>query len=210
MKHTILIRSLVAISLVTLTGVALAEGFLLQRMNQRLAGLEERPVLIQSNPAPAGFMNLTPAWLHPVFNPAALNPAALNLAAWDPIGFHSIANLMAEDFYPLGGFLVPVVQAPEFGPRTQVAQDGKAYRVQIQLPGVKPEDIKVRVDGRVLSIDAQSGGTSQARAGQKDEQARYSSSFSESFTLPGAVDAKAMQKHVDNGVLTLILPRSNT
>ncbi len=186
MKRTMLIRGLVAIGLLTLAGVALGEAFLLHRMDRRLDNLEARPVLVHPGFDRDGF-------------PA---PLAMN-------GFHPIFDTLDRDFAALDGFWMPVPQVPGMQPTTRIDRTDKGYRVEVALPGMKPQDVKVSVDGQLLSIDAQAQGNSRTQAGREQEDTHYSSRFSESFTLPGPVNAQGMRETFQDGKLTVTLPRAS-
>ena len=82
----------------------------------------------------------------------------------------------------------------------QQTQDG--YRLEIPLPGFKAEDIQVRLEGQLLAITAETSST--VKVGQQDGQSR--SSFAETLTLPGPVQASELKQTFENGVLTITLP----
>jgi HSP20 family protein len=76
-----------------------------------------------------------------------------------------------------------------------------------EVPGVKPEDVKILVEGNVLTIQ----GTKEQVAEQKTEKVhRYErtyGTFERSFTLPATVDAEHIKATYNMGVLTLVLPK---
>lgn len=115
---------------------------------------------------------------------------------------------MARKFEAMNALPVLFVPPPAFMMPTPVStlqntQDG--YRLEIPLPGFKPEDIHVRVDGQLLSISAESASTS--KVGDQDLQSRSSRAFAEALTLPGAVKATKLKQSFENGVLILTIPR---
>ena len=89
-----------------------------------------------------------------------------------------------------------------------VEKDG-TYQVHADLPGVKKEDINVRIDGNVVRIDAQTHDAREIK-GNGDNvlcNERYYGAVSRTFSLGQAVDeTKATGKYAD-GVLTLELPK---
>lgn len=89
-----------------------------------------------------------------------------------------------------------------------VEQDG-AFKVQADLPGVKKEDINVRIDGNRVQIDAEARREKDVKeaGGKLLRSERYYGTVSRVFTLSQDVDdTKAVAKY-DNGVLTLDLPK---
>lgn len=109
-------------------------------------------------------------------------------------------------------FFTPSVldtDAPELKMRVDVVEKDDAYQVKADIPGVKKEDINIRIDGNLVQIDAES----KLEKDTKDEggkvlrSERSYGSISRTFSLAQDVDdAKAEAKYTD-GVLTLRLPK---
>jgi len=96
--------------------------------------------------------------------------------------------------------------------RLDVSEKKDAYVVKADLPGVKKEDINVRIDGNIVQIDAEVKQEKETK-GSDDKvlrSERYYGSVSRTFSLSQDVDdAKALAKYAD-GVLTLELPKKAT
>lgn len=89
-----------------------------------------------------------------------------------------------------------------------VEKDG-TYEVRADLPGVKKEDINVRIDGNVVNIEAKTQESSEKKddAGKLVFNERYCGAVSRSFALDADIDeSQASGKYAD-GVLTLELPK---
>lgn len=106
-------------------------------------------------------------------------------------------NALPVLFVPPPAYMMPTPVST-----LQSTHDG--YRLEIPLPGFKPEDIHVRVDGQLLSITAETAGTS--KVGDQDMQSRSSRAFAETLTLPGSVKATKLKQNFENGVLILTIP----
>jgi HSP20 family protein len=92
-------------------------------------------------------------------------------------------------------------------PAAEASQDGEAYRIAIELPGVGEDDINVTVEDGVLQIHGE-------KKNQREEQGdtwyfseRQFGSFSRSFRLPSDADAAGVRAEVKNGVLTVTVPK---
>lgn len=96
--------------------------------------------------------------------------------------------------------------------RLDVSEKKDAYVVKADLPGVKKDDINVRIDGNIVQIDAEVKQEKETK-GSDDKvlrSERYYGSVSRTFSLSQDVDdAKAVAKYAD-GVLTLELPKKAT
>jgi HSP20 family protein len=96
--------------------------------------------------------------------------------------------------------------------RVDVSELDNAYEVKADIPGVKKEDINVRIDGNVVQIDAEVKRESESKdkGGKVLRSERYYGNISRSFSLADDVDeAKAEAKYAE-GVLTLKLPKKTT
>lgn len=93
-------------------------------------------------------------------------------------------------------------------PCMDVAEDGKAFRVTIELPGMTDKDVAVSLTDRLLTIR----GEKKEEKEQKDKdvyrsERRYGS-FRRAFELPSDVDANKIEASFKNGVLTIDLPKT--
>jgi HSP20 family protein len=96
--------------------------------------------------------------------------------------------------------------------RVDVVEQNGMFKVRADLPGVKKEDINVRIDGNLVQIDAETKGEKEMKenGGKVLRSERYYGSVSRAFTLTQDVDdTKSVAKYED-GVLTLELPKKAT
>lgn len=97
-------------------------------------------------------------------------------------------------------------RAPQI--RVDVHEDEAAYTIKADIPGVKKDDIDVRVDGNVVTIGAEvKREQEEKKDGRVLRSERHVGYASRSFSLASDVDeSKADAKYTD-GVLTLKLPK---
>ena len=96
--------------------------------------------------------------------------------------------------------------------RVDVMEKNGAFKVRADLPGVKKEDINVRIDGNIVQIDAETKKEKDVKdeGGKLLRSERYCGMVSRTFSLAQDVDeSKAVAKY-ENGVLTLELPKKTT
>lgn len=127
-----------------------------------------------------------------------------DIAKFDPFGnpfesaFRRMLRPMWRDF--------ETEMAPDI--KLDVAETNDAYTVKAELPGVKKEDIDVRVEGNVVSIGAETRREKEVKEGSRTIRSeRYYGSLQRAFTLGQDVDAGATSASYADGVLTLNLPK---
>ncbi|MEO1135366.1 MAG: Hsp20/alpha crystallin family protein [Pseudomonadota bacterium] len=118
---------------------------------------------------------------------------------------HREMNRLFDDFFT--DFGTPsVFAADQSGARAihiDVKDNGKALKLEAELPGVSEDDIDVELHDNLLTI----------RGERKDEEEkegvsrRSFASFQRSMSLPFDVDPDAVEAKFRNGVLTLTLPK---
>ncbi len=97
--------------------------------------------------------------------------------------------------------------APQ-APRMNVVESDSAYRVEAELPGVSREEIKISVDKKRVSIEAESTVANEALEGEKALLTeRTVRKYARVFSLAGEVDDAAAVAKFENGVLSLTLPK---
>jgi HSP20 family protein len=93
-------------------------------------------------------------------------------------------------------------------PRMNVVDTGAAYRIEAELPGVTREEIRLSVDKKRVTIEAESTVANELAEGEKALLTERSArKYSRALTLAGEVDDAAAVAKFDNGVLTLTLPK---
>ena len=93
-------------------------------------------------------------------------------------------------------------------PSLDVAETATGYSVNLDLPGVAKNDVKIAIDGRRISISAQTQHEEVRKDGERlIYRERSAASFARSFSLPEEIDQDASQAKLDNGVLSLTLAK---
>lgn len=91
-----------------------------------------------------------------------------------------------------------------FTPLVDVHETEEEYRVKVDLPGVKADDVSVEVNDNVLSI---SGSRAADETGQAQLVERPYGSFVRTLTLPQGVDSDSIEAGYQDGVLELRIPK---
>jgi HSP20 family protein len=94
-----------------------------------------------------------------------------------------------------------------FVPAVDIYEDAQKVVVKLEVPGVRQEDLDVRVENNTLTIK----GERKFEAEEKEEnfhriERRYGS-FVRSFTVPQTVDTESVTANYDAGVLSVSLAK---
>lgn len=97
--------------------------------------------------------------------------------------------------------------ATESGPRTNLYDSGDHFLIKMEVPGIAREDLGIRTQGNYLEISGSR--KSDAPEGYTAHRVeRGTASFTRSFTLPSDVNPDKAEASLQNGVLTLALPKA--
>ena len=86
-----------------------------------------------------------------------------------------------------------------------IREDDNHVYVEAELPGFKKEEINVTMEQGILTIHAQR--QQEERKGEEHLTERRFTRVSRSFRLPTPVDENNIDAHLEEGVLTLTLPK---
>lgn len=97
---------------------------------------------------------------------------------------------------------------PARSPALDIAETEQAYTVRLEMPGVAKEDVKVEVDGRKVTVRAEVRHSEEKKDGERVvHRERSAASFARAITLPVEVDLAEAGARLEQGVLTLNLPK---
>ena len=94
-----------------------------------------------------------------------------------------------------------------FVPRVNTREGEYAYHVELDLPGIKKEDIEITTEDNVLTI---SGERIMKEEVKEDDYYKVESTygkFSRSFTLPEKIDVENIHAESKDGVLEVVIPK---
>ena len=93
-------------------------------------------------------------------------------------------------------------------PALDVIESEAAYTVKLDMPGVTKDAVKVNIDGRRVSVDAEQRKEDDKKDGERlIYRERSVSRFSRSFTLPQEISQSDSSATLEHGVLTLKLAK---
>lgn len=132
------------------------------------------------------------------------------LTRWDP--FRDVVTLreamdrMFEDSYSPQRRVVPDGGQRKFRLPIDAYVTAEEIVIQANMPGVKPEDVEITLEGDTLTIKGQ-------RPAPLENvnyvlQERTSGEFQRTLTINVPVDANKAEAKFENGLLTLTIPKS--
>jgi len=126
------------------------------------------------------------------------------LTNFDPFG--EIERLNQQ----LAGYLdswrrLPGLLADAFTPLADVEETDDAYLVELEVAGVKRDDVNIEVAGRRVTVHGER--KERERVGILRRRERTVGRFHYEVVLPGDVDDDGVEAHLDEGVLTVRLPK---
>ena len=77
-------------------------------------------------------------------------------------------------------------------PPVDLSEDEQGVRIVAEIPGYKPESVKIAIENRVLTMSGE----------------KANGSFKRSFTVPSTIDTDRIEASVEHGVLTVTLPKA--
>jgi HSP20 family protein len=126
----------------------------------------------------------------------------LALTRWDP--FADLAELHTRFDRMFGEVTAGGERA--WTPAIDVLRDNGSLVLRANVPGIKPDEVKIEVEDDVLTVS----GEHEERKEEKDDQyvrrERRYGSFSRSLALPVGVQAKDIKATTHDGVLEVTIP----
>lgn len=100
-------------------------------------------------------------------------------------------------------------RAPEAGwsPSTDIVEEEGRFLVKLDLPGMKREEINVKVANGALTVTGERKHESESNKGYRRFERSYGQ-FTRVFTLPETVDGQKIEADYQDGVLTVAIPKS--
>jgi len=125
-----------------------------------------------------------------------------SLVRWDPFGDMAdfrgrFERLLDEIGQPREGTWAPAIDT--------IREEG-AIVVRADVPGVKPEDIRIEVEGDVLTLSGSHEESKEDKDKDYVRRERRYGSFVRSMTLPQGADAEHIEATAKNGVLEVRVP----
>jgi len=136
-----------------------------------------------------------------------------NLTRWDPFSelttFQDRFNqLFSQTFGAQGHGSERSLLATTFIPPVDVYEDDHSITIQAEVPGVKEEDLELRLENNILTISGERKLENEEKKENFHRVERHYGRFFRSFTLPTAVNPDGVKADFENGVLKITVAKS--
>lgn len=111
-----------------------------------------------------------------------------------------------EDFFGRGGF--PVFTASGWLPPMDIMETKKDVVVAIELPGINPKEVSISIMEDRLTVKGEKRQEQDLKAEDLFRSERSFGTFQRTVQLPGEVLGDRAKATYKDGVLTIVLPRS--
>jgi HSP20 family protein len=110
------------------------------------------------------------------------------------------------------GFAGGAPRTPAAGvfPLLNVTEDKDAYYLRAELPGIKAEDLEISVTGNGVSIGGERTLPIEEAGAKYHRREREAGTFSRMITLPMQIDTQQVEAQSKDGILTVVLPKSES
>lgn len=121
-------------------------------------------------------------------------------------------NFLRDTFFTHSfGHPLNVIKNTILRPAVEIIQCKDNYKVKVQLPGVKKEDIEVEVDNDFMTITAE---TKEEKQTEQNNQRYHASEFrygkyQRTITFDQPIKIDDTKAEYKNGILTITVPKQN-
>jgi HSP20 family protein len=130
---------------------------------------------------------------------------------WDPfreaVSLRDAMNMLFQESFVRPNGSMMAQGAPATLP-LDLSENENEFVIKASLPGVKPEDVDVTVQGDTLTIRGESKTDEEKKGEHWHLRERRFGQFQRSVSLPARVSADAARAQYDHGVLVLTLPKA--
>lgn len=125
-----------------------------------------------------------------------------HLTEWHPLAdFAELRNRLDEVFRDMSNG-----ERHGWAPSVDLVKEKDRYVLRADVPGIKPDEVKIEVEDDVLTISGEH--TERKEEKEKDyvRRERHYGSFSRSMTLPKGVKPDDIEANCTDGVLEVVIP----
>jgi HSP20 family protein len=93
-------------------------------------------------------------------------------------------------------------------PACDVCEDRENVTISVEIPGVRPEDVKLTVENNILTVQGEKTEETRSDQEQMHRYERSYGSFERAFALPNSVDPERIEARYEHGILRITIPKA--
>jgi HSP20 family protein len=94
-------------------------------------------------------------------------------------------------------------------PACDVFEDKEAVKIVAEVPGVRPEDVKLSIENNLLTIRGEKKQHAEEKTERVHRYERSYGTFERTFALPTSVDPEKIAASYSNGILSVTIPKAD-
>ena len=94
-------------------------------------------------------------------------------------------------------------------PRANILEGEQDYRIVMDLPGVRNEDLDITLEGTMLTVKADRNMAVPEGYTSRRSELAGKLTWQRSFDLGNGIDADHISANLEHGILTLVLPKTS-
>ena len=106
------------------------------------------------------------------------------------------------------GFPGNWVNPQQLNPAVDIIEEDTGYKLEVELPGMKPEDVDITVHDGCISIKGSKETTKDEEEDNYICRERYSGHYQRTFSLPQNINEDEIRANFHYGVLVLDIPKT--
>ena len=95
-----------------------------------------------------------------------------------------------------------------WSPAVDISESKDSYVIHAELPGVKKDEVKITMQDNIVTIRGEKKAENEKKEENYHRVERTYGMFERSFTLPGPVKNENIEAKFDDGVLSIVLPKT--
>ena len=94
--------------------------------------------------------------------------------------------------------------------KTDIKEGEKEYTLEIEMPGIKKENVKIELSKGYLTISAENNNEVEEKEKNYIRKERRYGSFTRSFYVGDKVEMNDINASMDNGILSITVPKEES
>ena len=121
--------------------------------------------------------------------------------------YDRMGQLMSMAFGDMAFAPAAALSAP-WTPLADISETDDAYVIEVELPGVSRDQVNVDINDRELVISGEISDPQDDEGRRRRRRARRTGRFEFRTTLPGDINPEGVAANLNDGVLTVTVPKS--